>query len=324
MAHDDQIAHFSRLVRDGMRQGMTRRAFLRRGLAMGLSLPVILGIVERRDLVAATATPTATPVPTVRFAMIGDFGMAGEPAAAVAAMVKGWEPDFIVTTGDNNYPAGSSKTLDANVGQYYSAYLSPYQGKYGTGGEAKRFFPVLGNHDWDQGLPRFYLRYFDLPGNGRYYTIDRDPVMFFFLDSALDEPDGVRRTSKQALWLQEALAAAPADRWKLVVFHHPPYSSGHHGSARWMRWPFREWGADAVITGHDHNYERLTIDGLPYMVNGLGGGSRYAPGSVRIEESHVFFNKDHGAMRVAAETRSISFEFVTRAGKSIDTFALTR
>ncbi|MCU0486041.1 MAG: hypothetical protein MUC85_08000, partial [Anaerolineales bacterium] len=63
---------------------------------------------------APTATPTA--VPPVRFAVIGDYGLAGTPAAEVAALVLGWQPDFIVTVGDNNYPSGEAETMDANIG----------------------------------------------------------------------------------------------------------------------------------------------------------------------------------------------------------------
>ena len=65
-----------------------------------------------------TYTPTFTPIPVTRFAVIGDFGLAGQPEADVAALVKSWEPDLIITTGDNNYPDGEAETIDDNIGQY--------------------------------------------------------------------------------------------------------------------------------------------------------------------------------------------------------------
>jgi tartrate-resistant acid phosphatase type 5 len=43
-----------------------------------------------------------------------------------------------------------------------------------------------------------------------------------------------------------------------------------------MQWPFAAWGATAVLAGHDHDYERLTVGGLPYFVNGLGGEGQVA------------------------------------------------
>ena len=63
-------------------------------------------------------------------------------------MVDRWGVDAIVTVGDNNYPDGAAATIDANIGQYYHAYIAPYQGTYGAGAEMNRFFPALGNHDW--------------------------------------------------------------------------------------------------------------------------------------------------------------------------------
>ena len=88
-----------------------------------------------------------------------------------------------------------------------------------------------------------------------------------------------------------------------------------------MRWPFADWGADAVLAGHEHVYERLMIDDIPYFVNGLGGGGRYwfddpLPGSA------VRFSDDHGAMFVTASEEKITFEFVTQAGEWVDVYTL--
>jgi uncharacterized protein involved in exopolysaccharide biosynthesis len=52
----------------------------------------------------------------LRFAVIGDYGDAGKPEADVAALIQGWDVDLIVTTGDNNYPNGQSRTIDHNIG----------------------------------------------------------------------------------------------------------------------------------------------------------------------------------------------------------------
>jgi len=109
----------------------------------------------------------------------------------------------------------------------------------------------------------------------------------------------------------------------VVFFHQPPYSSGYHGSVDWMRWPFTEWGASAVLSGHDHLYERLLIDGIPYFVNGLGGGPIYwFTGS--IPGSQVQYNQDYGAMLVVADSQQMTFQFISRKGKLIDTYQITR
>jgi hypothetical protein len=362
MSEKEHLDRFEQLVRDGLQRGMSRRELLQKGLSLGLGLPAVVGILaactgERAitppraiptaaiaqaappptalptsvpTAVPATATavpptatavpPSPTAVPSARFAVIGDFGMAGEPEGAVAELVKSWSPEFVVTTGDNNYPHGEVATIDANIGQYYQEFIHPYSGSYGPGAATRRFFPVLGNHDWGVGYPRPYLEYFGL-GDQRYYTFDWGPARFFMLDSMPGEPDGITAESVQGQWLQRELAATDLP-WRIVVMHHTPFSSGHHGSSEWMQWPYGEWGANLVLAGHDHNYERLVIGDVTYITNGLGGGARYAPGEVEVPGSQVFFNRDHGAMLIELSGNRLAAQFVTRAGVVVDTFKL--
>lgn len=269
-----------------------------------------------------TPTPSQTPVPVVRFAVIGDYGLAGDDLAAVAALIDSWNVDLIITTGDNNYPDGAAITLDENIGQYFQAYIHPYAGGYGPGAETNRFFPSLGNHDWLTNQARPYLDYFTLPGNERYYDFTWEFVHFFALDSDWPEPDGIGRTSPQAQWLQPTLADSKAP-WKIVYFHHAPFSSGLHGGTPHMQWPFEDWGASVVISGHDHHYERLLVDSLPYFVNGLGGGARY-PISLPVPGSQARYRARHGAMLVEATPNEITFQFIDVEGEVIDTFTLAK
>lgn len=272
----------------------------------------------------ATATPTATPTPAqVRLAIIGDFGLAGPPAEEVANLVKSWNPDVIVTTGDNNYPNGAVETIDANIGQYYHEFIHPYRGTYGEGAATNRFFPILGNHDLDTANGQPYFDYFDLPGNERYYTATIEPVTLFALNSMPGEPDGITSDSAQAEWLRQALAASETC-WNLVFYHHAAYTSGFRGPSEWMRWPFQEWGADATFSGHNHVYERVMQQNMPHFVNGLGGGSRYAFADTVAEGSAARYNADHGAMLVEAIGGNITFQFVTRTGEVIDSYNLEK
>jgi hypothetical protein len=266
---------------------------------------------------------TDTPVPqTVRFAVIGDYGSGMQAEADVAALVKSWDPELVITTGDNNYPDGGADTIDKNVGQFFHEFISPYVGSYGEGGEENRFFPSLGNHDWNILGAQPYLDYFSLPGNERYYEFTWGPVHFYALDSDSREPDGVGRSSQQASWLQNRLAGSTS-AWEIVYFHHAPYSSGTHGNVDWMQWPFAEWGADAVLSGHDHSYERIMRDGIVYFVNGLGGMGKYSFLGF-IDGSQIRYNRDYGAMLVEAAEDSIRFQFINRSNEVIDSFELTR
>jgi tartrate-resistant acid phosphatase type 5 len=252
-----------------------------------------------------------------RFAVIGDYGADVPPEGEVASMVKSWNPAFILTLGDNNYPRGEARTIDANIGKYYAEFIGHYQGAFGPGSVENRFWPSLGNHDWITPGAAPYLAYFTLPGNERYYDVDLGMVHLYALDSDINEPDGIGATSVQARWLQGALAASHAC-YDLVFFHHPPYSSGPHGSLAAMRWPFRTWGAEAVLTGHDHVYERFSIEGIPYFVNGLGGASRYEFGGTIAEHSELRYNEGYGAMVVTANPGEISYEFFTIDGQRRD------
>jgi hypothetical protein len=147
-------------------------------------------------------------------------------------------------------------------------------------------------------------------------------VHFFALDSDENEPDGVGSRTVQAAWLQQGLAASTSP-WNIVYFHHPPYSSGMHGSTTWMRWPFAEWGADAVLAGHDHTCERLLVDGIPYFVNGAGGNELYYFVDI-LPESQFRFNADYGAMLVTATGTDLHFEFYNRTGKLIDQYEVQK
>lgn len=253
----------------------------------------------------------------IHFAVIGDYGNSVNPfLAQVSAMVHSWQPDFIVTVGDNNYPDGAADTIDANIGQFFHDYIFPYQGSYGDGAESNRFFPAIGNHDYtlDDTLTP-YLDYFTLPGNERYYDFVWDPIHFFVVCSDDREPDGNQVDSKQAQWLQEALAAS-SSTWNVVVLHESPYSSGWHGDKKDVQWPFKEWGADVVLSGHDHDYESIVLDGLPYFVVGAGGDNlREIDGS--RSGSRVQYNSSYGAMLVTADSEQMKFDFYGISGKPI-------
>ena len=263
-----------------------------------------------------------TPVNSqTKFAVIGDYGNAGPDELAVADLVKSWNPEFIITLGDNNYDVGSQATIDPNIGQYYHEFIFPYTGSYGTGDTVNSFFPSLGNHDWETPGALPYFNYFTLPGNERYYDFVKGPVHFFVIDSDVNEPDGRDSNSVQALWLKNKLASSYS-RFNIVYFHHPPYCSGLiQGSETIMRWPFKSWGASAVMAGHEHLYERLTINGLTYFVNGLGGNLRSIFG-FPISGSQVRYSSNYGAMLVNAYEDSLVLKFYNIANSLRDNFKI--
>ena len=272
---------------------------------------------------AWSAVASSIAQTTVRFAVIGDFGNDSSEEMGVSTLVHSWNPDFVVTCGDNNYTTGSAQTIDPNIGKYYHDFIYNYQGLYGSGSPTMRFIPTLGNHDWGNVSNNPYgadpyLAYFTLPGNERYYSWRSGVVEFFIVDSDLNEPSGTSSNSAQAVWCKAALRASTA-KWRVVVFHHPAYSSGLHQSSLYMRWPFQTWGATAVLQGHDHDYERLKVGTIPYFVNGIGGASIREFGTV-LAESQVRYNSDFGAMLVTAGATSMTFKAYSRAGVLVDSY----
>jgi tartrate-resistant acid phosphatase type 5 len=269
--------------------------------------------------------PEIAPAPkgVIRFAVIGDYGSGDHVAKQVAQMVESWKPAFITTVGDNNYPTGQAETIDQNIGRFFHAYISPYKGNYGTGATTNRFFPIIGHRDWDspQGLQP-YLDYFELPGNERYYEFAQGPVHFFMLDTDQREPDGASANSIQGRWLERKLAESKA-AWKLVFAHHAPYSSGRVPDFEHMRWPFKAWGADAVLSGYYHVYERLSVEDIPYFVNGMGGAFISGFGETDAR-SRFRYDADNGAMLVDAIETRMTFRFVNRDGRIVDEYALER
>ena len=274
---------------------------------LGSILPIVL---------IGTSASAGAQTTSVRFAAFGDYGP-GTGTTAVAKLVNNRAPDFIISLGDQCY--GSTPPIATQVGKPYGQWVT-------TG----RLWSVLGNHEFSDGCgggnrASGYRAYFTLPNNERYYDIVIGPVHFFALNSA-SEPDGKTPSSVQAQWLKSKLAASTSP-WQVVFFHHPPYSSNNQVAG--MRWPFEAWGADAVLSGHAHHYERIHKDAngdgvtLPYFISGLGGASRgsfssAAPGSMKR------YNAAYGAMFVTATSTAMNFEFRNTAGTLIDSYSLTK
>ena len=254
------------------------------------------------------------------FAAFGDYGDQSG-ATAVANFVKNRNPNYILSLGDQCYDAAPS--IAQQVGDKYSSYVT-----------TKRFWPTLGNHEYSDacggGSAKGYFSYFVLPNNERYYDVVLGNVHLFVLNAntGTREPSGTSASSTQGQWLKNKLAASSAP-WKIVMFHQPPFSSGEHGNATYMQWPFEAWGASAVLSGHDHDYERFMKDDnsdgikMPYFVAGLGGAARR--GFVNIKPDSIVRYKDaYGALFITATSTSINFKFLNVRKRQIDNLDLTK
>ena len=289
-----------------------------------------------------------------RFAVIGDYGDDSNNQLAVANRLKAVAPDFITTTGDNTYfvgntPAADFANWDKTQGKYYGDYIKlPAGSAYAPGATTNKFFPVLGNHDWDEGVAS-YSNYFDLPVNQatptsgeRYYSFRQGAVEFFMLDADPRESgagfDGRAPGTTQYEWAKNAITNSTAS-WQIVMFHQPAYTYANvsHGPETAMRWNFQSWGVDAIFSGHVHDMQDMTLNdpaqgnvGLPYFVQGAGGNSTLSKitGDPALATGEWSDDTSFGFSLVTADETSAKVEFYNTSGtllhaRSLSQFAAT-
>lgn len=156
--------------------------------------------------------------------------------------------------------------------------------------EKAEFFPVRGNHDIGSSL---YFDTFQLPGNKKWYSVERYGVRFILLDSNIRITPG----SEQYRWLEAELQRPRKKKQFIaVVLHHAPFSTGIYVDEKGLQKKivplFERYNVDIVFSGHHHCYERLKIRGVTYIVTGGGGDPlhfqlRYSP------VSEVFKSVNH-------------------------------
>lgn len=223
-------------------------------------------------------------------------------------------------TGLGSAPNTTVNFADNAVGQTYDeSFISGTVENFASFSEAEnmRFFDVrLGTTSGPSSVHLFIFDSNPATPYGRYATNRVIP-------NRDGSPSPYTETAVQAAWLQQRLAASTA-RWKIVIFHHPPYNSAPGAQTtqyEFLRWPFQAWGATAVITGHVHNYERLEMPDsdsnnqpvygqptIPYFVNGAGGfipEQGFDPSFV-IDGSQVRV-AEYGAQLITADDNSINF-----------------
>jgi len=286
----------------------------------------------RSSSLSSPPLATVSASTEVTFALIGDYGTVGVEAEQVADRISEFGPDFILAAGDARY--GSNTTFDQANGRFcdYLSGVTPGPNCLSGGNsEVNRFFVAPGNHDYtDGGGIAEYTDYFDFPGAGvtslnptgseLYYDVVQGPVHAFLIDSEAMLADAATY-EEQADWLRHGLESSDSP-WKIVMLHHSPYSSGDgHGSNPETQFPFAEWGADLVVSGHDHVYERIEQAGTTFIVNGLSGGSRYQfldP----IDGSLVRYRDRLGAVLFQASADTLTGSFVNIDGDVIDSFSV--
>jgi acid phosphatase type 7 len=257
---------------------------------------------------------TSTPVSDAVLVGAGDIAdCSSQGDEATAALLDGIS-GTVFTTGDNVYPDGS-------VAEFANCY-DPTWGRHKA-----RTYPSPGNHDHHTADAAGYFDYFGSRagefGKG-YYSYDLGAWHIIVLNSNISVEAG----SPQEQWLRTDLAAHPV-ACTLAYWHHPRFSSGVvHGSNTSMHplWQaLYDYGADVVLAGHEHNYERFApqdpqgvVDptrGIRQFVVGSGGRSHYAFGNP-IANSEVRNDNTYGVLKLTLHANSYSWEFIPEAGKT--------
>jgi 3',5'-cyclic AMP phosphodiesterase CpdA len=223
-------------------------------------------------------------------------------ASIVAKAINKEQPNFVLHTGDFVKDG-------RNISQWIDFFsISDYVHNC-------TIYPILGNHEY---YGDSYFQYFELPGNKYWYSFDNGPIHFIGLDSNKKNLFNL----SQIIWLYNDLKSNEKS-YTIVFFHHPPYSSGNHGSSYLIRllWKpiFSIFNVDIVINGHDHSYERGKVNNVYYIVTGGGGAPLYKIGekwwTIHSERSYNY-------CLINADQNELFFQAKKPDGSVIDSFII--
>jgi 3',5'-cyclic AMP phosphodiesterase CpdA len=257
---------------------------------------------------AAPATPLRLPVKdgSVKFAIIGDTGTGTSKQQQLADVMVRYQAafpfNFVLMLGDNLYGTETP-------GDYQKKFSDVYQKLLDN---KVKFYASLGNHD--EPNERFYEN-FNMNGK-EYYRFTKGNVAFYALNSNYMD-------KKQLEWLESELAKDTSE-WKIAFCHHPPYSSGSkHGSDTSLREIdepiFVKYGVNAVLTGHDHFYERIKPQkGIYYFVSGAGGKLREGNVKGNSPLTEKFYDTDMSFMLAEIVNNQMYFQVLSRTGETVD------
>jgi 3',5'-cyclic AMP phosphodiesterase CpdA len=263
--------------------------------------------------VAATAPPTPPAATLLAAGDIASCSSTGDEAtAALLDTLVAAHPDAVVAPlGDLAYEQGTAEE--------FARCYDPAWGRYRA-----QTRPATGNHDAASGGTAAYAAYF---GVDRWYSYELGAWHVVVLDSNCGGT-ACAAGSEQERWLRADLAAHPG-RCTLAYWHHPRFSSGSvHGSETAVAPLFQalfDAGADVVLAGHEHNYERFApLDptgrpneaaGIRSFVVGTGGRSHY-PFGRPLAGSEVRNADAFGVISLTLSEGGYQWEFVPVAGES--------
>jgi hypothetical protein len=268
---------------------------------------------------SATVTVTTSPPPSDDPVLVGAGDIASCSSSgdeATAALLDGIA-GTVYLLGDNVYDSGTA-----------TEYANCYDPSWGR--HKARTRPTPGNHEYNTLNATGYFGYFGSaagdPTKG-YYSYDLGAWHIIVLNSNSScSTISCALGSAQDAWLRADLAAH-SNVCTLAYWHHPRFNSGaSHGNNTAVAnfWnALYAYGADVVLNGHEHIYERFapqTPDAIADPVNGIrqftvgtGGRSHYTIGTVKAN-SEVRNGSTYGVLKLTLHATSYDWEFVPVAG----------
>lgn len=278
--------------------------------------PALAGTAAPTDAATRTAVPPSpTPAP-VYLTGAGDIAICGQEGDDQTAALLAHIPGIIFTAGDNSNESGSAYELAECFGASWGQFKD-------------RIRPAPGNHEYYTPGALPYYEYFGAaagnPGEG-WYSYDTGGWHVVVLNSNCNDV-ACGPNSPQVQWLRQDLAANQA-QCTLAIWHHPRWSSGLAGSDGRMSPAYRalyEHGAEVVVSGHAHDYERLApLDpegkrdpqyGIRQFVVGTGGVNAL-PFPSLLPESEASYSGAFGVIRFTLEPDRYAWEFIPVEGES--------
>lgn len=245
---------------------------------------------------------TASDQYPVKVGVVGDSGMGDAVTPQLAERMADLNPDFVIHTGDVVYKIAENNDP-------YQAFMLKFYRPFQPVLQRMPIYPVVGNHDVEkatfwEGKPFYYRAFpplFDprfepstFNGRNQWYAFAYGAIQFLMLDTQAFYEEGGR--AEQTAWLQQRLQDTRFTV-NIPVFHMPPYSAGLHefdGLPVRSDWQplFEQYGVRLVLTGHDHNYQRLVSNGITYIVSGGGSATLYKQQN-DLPESQFFARRSH-------------------------------
>ncbi|HEX6655006.1 MAG TPA: metallophosphoesterase [Candidatus Limnocylindria bacterium] len=263
----------------------------------GLGLPSNL-----ESLVQPTEEPSGSPDEPEVLMAVGDIGSCNVTSDdAVAELIKSIG-GTVALIGDLAYEAGSDQEFQDCFNPSWGAMKS-------------RMHPALGNHEYNTPGAAGYFDYFGssagTPGEG-WYSYDLGGWHIVVLNANCGDIS-CRKNSAQIQWLRQDLATAGAS-CLMAYWHQPRWSSGKHGSQAYVQpfWDVLEpAGVDVILNGHDHDYERIEVDGVRQFVVGTGGRSLYTFPGPALPTTVVRSDKAYGALWMELSPGSYRWNFLS-------------